>query len=320
MSMFWCSFCVWMWVEVCNGSSECAGQSLLASNSTINCDGFDSCGNIPTIITGDNFFARGAYSSYNSTKIISRNHSYCNGKSSCSSVKYFQNYNNINCDGSESCFNTIINRTTSSNPGSIIYLDGYKSGAYSTFNLYENTQIETHGGLSLYHATINIYKSSTIVAYQDFSLIGVNLHCSSGQSCRIKCYGYGCANISSATGSGTYNAICAYNYVSNILCNGSSSSGNVVDGITIDFDNDLPSTLVNTLINININSDADNVDHDDLRFQDDVYLLYKNVSNPNVLGINCGNYQECTYNRLNYDNKAICCTAYQEDVNTDLVY
>ena len=56
--------------------------------------------------------------------------------------------------------------------------------------------------------------------------------------------------------------------------------------------------ILNRPKNMNINDD------------DDVCSMYKNLSEPNVLGINCGDYGECSFefSTLNYTNKAICCT------------
>ena len=71
--------------------------------------------------------------------------------------------------------------------------------------------------------------------------------------------------------------ISGHNCVFNILCN---TSDDIVDCLTIDFENNLASALIEALISRNVENDL--TEHDAL------YLMYKNLSNPNALGINCG--------------------------------
>ena len=49
----------------------------------------------------------------------------------------------------------------------------------------------------------------------------------------------------------------------------------------------------------------------ELKFEDEVYLLYKNLSNPNIFGVNCGDFQECISESLNHTNQAIICSSYE---------
>ena len=74
-----------------------------------------------------------------------------------------------------------------------------------------------------------------------------NLYCDKDQACTIYCYEYGCANISSETGNGTYIRVCVFNIAINIFCNQSSD---VMIGypINIDFDNSLPFELIQVLL------------------------------------------------------------------------
>ena len=167
--------------KTCYNASECARQEL--NDQQVECRGFASCSK-SNITSRDTFKAYGAYSAYNCNIIYSRTASECDGESSCRDIDQFWVKFKTRCDGSKSCFNTTM-RTLSDDSSTKynIYLNGYQSGAYSTFNLYKYTRIYTYGSLSLYHANINMYESSYIYAYNDFSLVGANLYCADGQTC-----------------------------------------------------------------------------------------------------------------------------------------
>ena len=287
----------------CDAESECSGQNI--TDTIVACQGFDSCSNAPSIIATSSFVADGAFSAYNCTNVESSStSSTCGGESSCRNIKNLQTRQTVYCYGSQSCFNTTITRTSSSTPYTVIHLDGYKSAAYSTFNIYQKTNIYAKGALSLYNANINFYNSSTLWAYQDFSLNGASIYCASGQTCRIWCFGYGCANISSANGNGTYDSICDYNYGSNKFCNDSIYSYNCAnDRSTID----LPSALTESLIDPN---DIESFDR---------YSLYKNGEGSSFVGIHCSDNEECKDLLLNYTNQAILCTSHEGCLNTNIL-
>ena len=200
-----CVFCLLIMIHIgfadlyCNEQSECTGQSLQDA-STVNCFGFDSCSKATVIISGSDFYAYGAYSAYHAAYISSGSSAYCRGESSCRHVDYLESNNHIYCQAIKSCFETTLIRWESASWYGDIVLNGYKSGAYSTLNLYGNTDIWIRGALSLYQAQINMYKSSRVYAYAAFGLSGANLYCESSQICTIYCYAFGCANIASATG------------------------------------------------------------------------------------------------------------------------
>ena len=113
----------------CNFTSQCSGQTVQDSG-VVHCRGFDSCSEETTIITAKDFAAYGAYSAYNAKNITSNEFSRCRGESSCRNVGYLAARSTIECSAYKSCFNSTIS-------GDPIYLRGYKSGAYSTFNLYQ---------------------------------------------------------------------------------------------------------------------------------------------------------------------------------------
>ena len=196
--MFW--YLIFSFINTCFGQidcysqSQCAGQDL-TSSFTVTCYGFDSCSNASTITAEFGLNAYGAYSAYNARQVISEGSSDCYGESSCRGINIFQTRHHTLCYATKSCFNTNITRHASSLSGSHIRLTGYKSGAYSTINLYQSTKIYADGSLSLYNTTINMYKSSTIYADQAFSLSGTNIYCENGETCTIYCFNYGCANI-----------------------------------------------------------------------------------------------------------------------------
>ena len=296
--------CLFLWVIgtsicfadiYCDGESECTGQNITHLSGNVECNGFDSCRNAQ-ISSRSTLIAAGAYSAFGATLLTDS--AICYGEFSCANVDYLQNYQTVECGGYKSCFDINITLATSNVSISYLYTTGYASGASSTLNLYQNTEITTSAALSLYKSTINMYQSSTILAYAYFGLTSANLYCETNQTCTIECYGYGCANISSATGNGTYNVTCTDNFVSNVLCD------QVTNTLTIDFDHDFPSALIDALFRPNIEQDSN--------LEDRIYLMYKNLSRPNVLGINCGDSQECQNlnDTLNYHNRAICCTSY----------
>ena len=147
-----------------------------------------------------------------------------------------------------------------------------------------------------------MYATTHLYIYQSFALNGANLFCDSGVTCYIYCYSDGCFNISSATGSGTYLVNCASNLISNILCPDESDLAEVNYHLTnIDFENDLPSILVNQLL-INSNKDDNIFDIGD--------TMCKSDTN-GVLEINCADDSECSgAGTQSYLNKAVCCGGY----------
>ena len=191
--------------------------------------------------------------------------------------------------------------TNGTSPGSIRF-EWYKSGAYSTLNLCQTTTIIPYAPLSLYKANINMYKSSIIGTEQHFGSAGANLYCETNETCTIQCREYGCANISSATGNGTYIVDCGNNFVLNILCNTSNNVTQFAPKMDFKNDDNIPSILIEYLYTPRRN----NIE-DDLNWQKyNIYFMYKNFSKH---GINCGDYGECYNRTLNYTNKAICCTS-----------
>ena len=114
----------------------------------------------------------------------------------------------------------------------------------------------------------------------------MKLYCEDNQTCEIECHDYGCYNVSSMNGNGNYNIDCTNNKVSNILCNVSQ------DYISMTALNDLPSSITH------IGHGFENIDTLSL------------CTNSSVLGINCGDDQECQNSSLSYINKAICCTGH----------
>ena len=289
--VFWSLIASGFAQKQCNEESSCVGEDITELSTLVYCNGFNSCSET-TIKGGSYFVANGAFSAFNAKNITTPVSSLCEGESSCRNVSYLKS-SNIRCGGESSCFaSTMINPSN-------VQLYGYKSGAYSTINLYvQDSVILISGALSLYNANINMYISLTLGASQDYALKNANIYCDSGQTCSIECYGYGCANISSATGNGTYNITCTYNLVPNILC----SSNDIADGLSIDIEKDLPSALIGSLMNPNID--------DNLQYNNDVYSMYQNLSHGSILGINCGDVSECSSTSLNYINKAIGCTSF----------
>ena len=268
--------------NTCTIEHECASSSL--KNDTIYCEGFASCIDAQTIITSSDFYSSGSYSAYGATNVISGNDSYCNGDSSCRNITYFQTQDYTYCRGYRSCFQSTIQRPNSTTSYSDIIFVGDESGAFATLNLNQNTNIEARGMLSLYKSNINMYKSSRVDAHGYGSLSGANLYCENGQICNIACHEYGCYNVSSMNGNGTYDIDCRKNRVLNILCNDKHDE----DDISISAQNDISSILAK------------------IDFQDvDTLSLCANSS------VNCGNTQECQSHNISFLNEAICCSAYR---------
>ena len=251
-------------ITTCNNEYECALSTM--NNDTIYCEGFASCIYWQTITTSSDFYARGSYSAYSVMNVISGGDSLCYGESSCKNVTYLETKGNTQCHGYRSCFGSTIERTNSTNSESYIRFDGDESGAFTTLNLYQNTIVEARARLSMHGSNVNMYKSSIIQAYGFASLNGAALYCEENQTCTIKCHEYGCYNVSSISGNGTYAIDCSDNKVFNILCHDKDVDD--VDEISIATFNDLPSFFTNI----------------GFGYVDTLLLC----SNSSILGTNCG--------------------------------
>ena len=67
-------------------------------------------------------------------------------------------------------------------------MSGDESGAFTTLNLHQNTNITAYGRLSTYESIINMYSSSIIHAVGFASLSGATLYCENGQLCQVICH------------------------------------------------------------------------------------------------------------------------------------
>ena len=124
-------------VIYCDEQSECQGQNLIDSTGGIYYHGFDSCTKATTIRTTSNVYAYGAYSAYDAINFTSYSNPHCDGEFSCGNVDDFENYGSALCEGYKSCSATTLKRTESTYSNAYIGFYGYKSGAYSTLNLYQ---------------------------------------------------------------------------------------------------------------------------------------------------------------------------------------
>ena len=243
-----------------------------------------------TISTTSTFYSLGSHAVYNATHVVSDDTSRCYGDSSCRNVTHFETNSHTYCHGYRSCFGSTFERTRPTNSDANIEFYGDESGAFTTLNLNQSTNIYAMGRLSMYKSNINMYVSSTVSAQGFGSLIGVKLYCQEGEICKIDCYDYGCYNVSSVTGNGSYDIDCTYNKIWNILCHDHELEEDLEQNdISIVALNDLPSNITP-------------IDYENI----DTYSLCLNSS---ILGINCGNYQECQNKTLNYTNGAICCSS-----------
>ena len=262
---------------------DCVSCSI--NDDYIQCQGFAGCIYAQTIEASSSFNAYGSYSAYGSTNIASYR-SNCVGDSSCRNIIHFETNTNMYCDGYRSCFGSTIERTSSANNGGGIYFSGDESGAMTTLNLNQSTIILATGRLSMSKSNINMYVSSSLYVNGFATLNGANLYCEERQTCTIFCWNYACYNVSSMSGNGNYSIDCTNNLISNLLCNEQN------DDISILTLNSLPSGIKEIGVK-----------------EVDTLSLCTNSS---VLGINCGNYQECeSTTLLNYQNQAICCSSYQ---------
>ena len=268
-------------VTYCSNEYECASSTLY--DDEIYCQGFASCIDAQTIRTSSTFYSYGSYASYGAEHVESADDSLCYGDSSCRNIGYFHTKADTDCQAYRSCFGSIFERTNATNSYSDISFYGDESGAFTTLNLNQNTDIFAKARLSMYKSIINMYASSQVYAQGFGSLDGAKLYCESGQTCTIYCHGYGCYNVSLMSGNGTYNIDCTHNLISSILC------GNG-DDVSIATWNNLSS------------------DKKEIVFQNvDTYSL---CSNSSLVGINCGNYEECANTTLTYANEVICCSSH----------
>ena len=281
-------------VKTCHGETICSNQQeckLISnlSDDEVECRGFASCLHAQNINTSL-FYGQGSYSAYGASNVVSTGVSYCYGDSSCRNIVNFTSHD-TNCNGYRSCFGSTIELPNSiTSDQHINYkFNGDESGAFTTLNLHQSTNITAYGRLSLHESIINMYSPSIIHAVGFASLSGATLYCETGQFCQVSCHDYGCYNvsISSFNGDGDYLVDCSDNMIPNALCYGDD-----VNNISVAALNDLLS--VHDLTQIGF----DNVD---------TYLLCLNSS---ILGINCGDYSECQFSIFNYENEAICCSAH----------
>lgn len=272
----------------CSNEYECASSNLTLNDTVISCKGFASCIYASTIQASSSFWATGSYSTYGVTNVISDGDSNCDGDSSCRNISHFQVNGWTDCYGYRSCFGSTFERINSTNSYEGIVFHGDESGAFTTLNLHQNSIIYAYARLSMYKSNVNMFESSSILAYGFAALNGANLYCHHGQTCTIDCSEYGCYNVSSISGNGTYSIYCADNKAPNLLCNDQSDEDDYND-IGIIALNDLPSFMT--------------------EFGFEEVNTLSTCKNSSVLGINCGNYDECSYDTLNYKNQAICCTS-----------
>ena len=136
---------------------------LCLNSDDIYCRGFASCINAQTIIASSRFFSYGSYSAYGAINVTCGSDSFCYGDSSCRNIGYFEAKDSISCDGYRSCFGSTFERIISTNSYGDINFNGDESGAFITLNLYQSTDIQARGRLSMYNSNINMYISSKIV-------------------------------------------------------------------------------------------------------------------------------------------------------------
>ena len=273
------------------------------NDDTITCEGFASCIFAQTIETSSNFISYGSYSSYGAVHVESGDSALCEGDSSCRNISHLETNINSYCRGYRSCFGSTFERTTSTKSNSDLMIRGDESGAFTTLNLNQITDVRANARLSLYNSTINMYSSSGLFLRGFASLYGAKLYCDNNQTCKIECHDFGCYNVLSISGNGTYSINCAYNLVPNILCDGGDNydSSGIIE------------TVLHELGNVSSGDSNYNSNYNvlEIGFKDvDALSLCSNSST--LLGINCGDAYdgECEYDTLSYINKAICCSSH----------
>lgn len=277
---------------LCENSYECYGDSNI-TGSLIDCYGAYSCGNSGKMEASGSISLTGFHSAFSSSSVTSYSNldqTECFGASACRNVAILYNYYKGNdCYGSYSCVNV-------THTGDNVYGYGYDSSSFATINRSDGilSTIYVAGASSFQYTKINIYGTTWLNTYVDFGMVGAELYCHTGITCSVDCMGYGCANISSMTGGGSYSIDCEYNLGDNIACDAGEFE------LDLQLGTDIPDILYKRYNQL-----------DDYKsLNPEIGQAMCTSGRNNLIGANCADNKACDYDDILLNNSAVCCTGY----------
>ena len=289
----------------CNEPRSCLSSSIISTNSTsIECNGFYSCGNVMSLQTtsGASILCRGSFSCFNATSIEilnpiknSTNIIECSGFKSCSNTHSITNKNGtIDCAAELSCSdstaiasNTLLCRGDRACQNSAIFSDsvsftGYLAGYNTTIqNINDNNNS-------------NINTTSYLFSGKE-SGFGATVICSQGSTCNIICDGDACNNLTLRCGNGTsdaciFHVTCWHAFRSDICPNGTE-----IGSINTDI-SELGSLIATGVLHT---SDID----------DPCYSSIDTNTNTNTSdAVQCDGNLECSSDLILTLDQSICCS------------
>ena len=295
---------------VCDEAFQCRNQSHLDISSTVDCNGFYSCGdsslssNSPS--SGE-IYCRGSHACYKSSLIqtIDSGEIYCWGFNSCALVEYiWTQHGPIHCTGEKSCYNSILygyqNR---------IHCTGTLSCANSY--IFSSQPVSISGYLSGYNSTFitgdkNAWQHFEFWFYGEKSGYNAKVICGDQRTCRIHCNANACSNLQL-----TCDGTCYIEY----FCDYAEKSDFYPLGYQTKWSQLKP---VPDLLDLtkSLSIDVDNYTPNDVTITPNSPIITPTASKN--MQIECDDYEQCSNVNnsiiINVDNNtesiAICCRGY----------
>lgn len=205
----------------CPHELSCANDSIstihTSNDSGIACRGYKSCWHASSIKTDNKTYCAGGWSCENTNTIVTNN-LLCRATNGCSDITNITLINTlgaVDCAGVKSCTNSQFRYT---NPD---HLSCFGDSSCQNVILNNAKDIGFYGEYSAIGAVINpngtiVEENELIVGFWGyFSGYNATVHCWSGQTCEIECFGNGCFGVNVICAGGS---ICNFNCDNGILC------------------------------------------------------------------------------------------------------
>ena len=286
----------------CNDAYSCYGQSLSVSSS-VDCNGYHSCGNADVVSSGFQLHCAGSYACFAATRLTASYVTHCSGLFSCAYVNStFTSGSYTYCSGEQSCMNSIIydNRGiecigTASCYGATLYTSGYAT--FSGFYSGENAIVSS---------------ADSSMSVQLYSMCGnVTIICNSGHTCSIICYESGCnrAIFNDNNGTGTFIFYCNNNPQESDACPG--SFGRVLSNFMID------EGYNESIFNPTMQIIGEKLTSLERGLIDRNENIYDPCNETTANAIHCANDVECASINVTNDIGPICCSGSQSCEHSD---
>ena len=181
--------------KIFNADWECdAAYGCIGANVTdwfINCDGFKACTNAVSLYSYEGIWCNGGFACTGSEMVEAEDELYCKGSGSCSNISLaLANTYSIDCEGANACQYSRLEAT-------IFHIRCYAEFAcYNTY-IVGSHDIYSFGAYALVNSIINSTgaQGEMWVTLQGwYAGYNLNIYCTDGHTCRIKCYGKSCIN------------------------------------------------------------------------------------------------------------------------------